>query len=141
MSDLYETDMRLWSEQQAELLRRRAANALDWDNLAEEIGDLAISQKREVRSRLEGLCQHLLKWAYQPERRSGSWRGSIIEHRERLEDLLQESPSLRPFADSLLARSYERARRRAEAETEMSDLPPHCPWSVEQIISYEFWPD
>jgi hypothetical protein len=141
MSDLHETDVRLWSEQQAELLRRRAANALDWDNLAEEIGDLAISQKREVRSRLEGLCQHLLKWAYQPERRSGSWRGSIIERRERLEDLLEESPSLRALADSMLPRSYERARRRAEAETEIADLPPHCPWSVEQIISYEFWPD
>ena len=27
----------LWSEEQAELLRRRAANALDWDNLVEEI--------------------------------------------------------------------------------------------------------
>ena len=37
-TDLYDTDILLWSEQQAELLRRRAANALDWDNLAEEIG-------------------------------------------------------------------------------------------------------
>ena len=35
--DLYDTDILLWSEQQAELLRRRAANALDWDNLVEEV--------------------------------------------------------------------------------------------------------
>ena len=45
---LYDTDILLWSEQQAELLRRRAANALDWDNLAEEIGDVGLSQLRAV---------------------------------------------------------------------------------------------
>src|SRR5215470_15760572 len=46
MSDLYEDDILLWSEQQAELLRRRAANDLDWANLAEEIEDVGKSQLR-----------------------------------------------------------------------------------------------
>ena len=43
MNDLYDEDIVTWSEQQAELLRRRSANALDWDHLAEEIEDVGRS--------------------------------------------------------------------------------------------------
>jgi len=138
--DLYDTDILTWSERQAELLRRRAANELDWDNIAEEIADLGASQKRELRSRLEVLCLHLLKWAHQPEYRSGSWRGSIIEQRDRLEDLLQDSPSLRPLAVEALTVAYERGRRRAATETTLLHLPATCPWRFEQIADHEFWP-
>jgi Domain of unknown function DUF29 len=52
MSDLYETDLAAWAEEQARALRRRAANEIDWDNIAEEIESVAAAQKREVRSRL-----------------------------------------------------------------------------------------
>ena len=50
MADLYEDDILLWSERQAELLRRRAAGELvndaelDWPNIAEEIEDVGKSQ-------------------------------------------------------------------------------------------------
>ena len=42
MSDLYDTDLVIWSERQAELLRRMAAgervnDQIDWENVAEEI--------------------------------------------------------------------------------------------------------
>ena len=59
---LYDTDVAAWAEQQAGALRRRAANEIDWDNVAEEIEGVAASQKREVRSRLRVICEHLLKW-------------------------------------------------------------------------------
>ena len=54
MSDLYDTDFLLWSERQADLLRRRAAGELvndaefDWLNVAEEIEDVGRSQLRAV---------------------------------------------------------------------------------------------
>ena len=51
MSDLYDTDFHEWAETQAALLRRRAANMLDWDNLTEEFESLAKSDEREVASR------------------------------------------------------------------------------------------
>ncbi len=73
----YDIDVLALSERQAALLRRRAANEIDWDNIAEEIEAVGRSQKPEVRSRLARLCQHLLKWAYQPELRSRSWRTTI----------------------------------------------------------------
>jgi len=77
MSDTdYETDVVRWSERQATLLRERAAGRLvneadlDWTNIAEEIESVGINQKREVRRRLARICQHLLKWAFQPELQS-----------------------------------------------------------------------
>jgi hypothetical protein len=39
------------------------------------------SERRSLESNLIVVLLHLLKWQYQPEKRSGSWEGSIIEHR------------------------------------------------------------
>lgn len=66
----YDTDIAAWAEEQATALRQRASNALDWENLAEEIEAVGISQKKEIRSRLAVLCQNLLKWQYQHGDRS-----------------------------------------------------------------------
>jgi hypothetical protein len=58
MSDLYDTDIVLWSEQQAELLRRRATGelsndaALDWPNIADEIEAVGSEQRHAVESLL-----------------------------------------------------------------------------------------
>jgi hypothetical protein len=41
---LYDTDVAAWAEQQAGALRRRAANEIDWDNVAEEIEGVAASR-------------------------------------------------------------------------------------------------
>ena len=141
MNDHYDSDLYAWSQRQAELLRRRAANELDWNNIAEEIESVGASEKREIRARLEVLCQHLLKWKYQPEHRSNSWRASIFEQRQRLLDVLEESPSLRAYPATVLAKSYSLGRRKAELETSLLHLPADCPWPIEQIISPEFWPD
>ena len=53
MSDLYKDDILLWSEQQAELLRRLAAgehvNAqVDWENVVEEIESVGSEQRHRV---------------------------------------------------------------------------------------------
>jgi uncharacterized protein DUF29 len=147
MSDLYDSDVAAWSEQQAALLRRRAAGELvneadiDWRNVAEEIEDLARSDKREINNRLIVICEHLLKWRYQPEGRGGSWRGSVIEARDKIADLIEESPSLRPWPGSRLVQAYGRGCRKAEAETGLTRLPAICEWSIEQVLDHDFWPD
>ncbi|HEY3623009.1 MAG TPA: DUF29 family protein [Roseiarcus sp.] len=66
----YDTDLYQWTIEQADALRRRAGNELDYDNLAEEIESVGRSERREIRSRLENLLIHLLKWHYQPEKQS-----------------------------------------------------------------------
>ena len=147
MTDLYDTDITLWSEQQARLLRRHAAGKpvndddLDWHNIAEEIESLAKSDRREIRNRLAVICTHLLKWHVQSEGKGGGWRGSIIEARDQIDDVIGESPSLAPYPAAQLARVYARGRRRAEAETGRTDLPAACPWTIEQVMDPAFWPD
>jgi len=140
MSELYDTDLVQWSEQQAQALRSRSANALDWDNLAEEIEGLARSDRREIRNRLAVICAHLLKWQFQPDGRGGSWRGSIVEARDRIADLIEESPSLRPYPETVLSAGYAAGRRKAEAETELVGMPEACPWTIEQVLDHAFWP-
>ena len=142
-SDLYDTDVALWSERQAAELRRRAGGndtAIDWLNVAEEIEAMGRSDKREIRNRLAVICEHLLKWRFQPGERSGSWRGSIVEARDRIADLIKESPTLRPYPATVLADAWPAGRRKAEAETGLSDLPASCPWSIEALLDHEFWP-
>jgi len=146
MSDLYETDIALWAERQAGLLRRRAAGDLvneadiDWLYVAEEIEDVARRERDQIKSRLVVLCVQLLKWQFQPKRRSRSWRGSIVEARKRVAGLTEDSPSLRPYPDHALAKAYEDGRPQAEAETGMT-LPTECPWSIEQVLDADFWPE
>ncbi|MDJ0680442.1 MAG: DUF29 domain-containing protein [Xenococcaceae cyanobacterium MO_167.B52] len=91
----YQTDFYAWTQQQAELLRNKKIEQLDWSNLAEEIEDMGRSEKRQLESRLEVLIMHLLKWQFQPNLRSRSWQLTIKEQRLRLEKLLAENPSLK----------------------------------------------
>jgi hypothetical protein len=140
MSDLYDTDIAAWSEVQADALRRRATNEIDWDNVAEEIESLARSDRREIRNRLAVICEHLLKWEYQPTGRSRSWRGSVREARRQIADLIEESPSLQPYPATRLAWAYGHGREKAEDDAGLLDLPPDCPWTVEQLLDPAFWP-
>jgi hypothetical protein len=140
MSDLYDSDFHEWAETQAGLLRRHASNALDWDNLAEEIESLGKSQRREVRRRLALICQHLLKWQYQPEHQSRSWESTIRVQRRDLLALFEDSPSLRSFAASQLSASFDNGREDAERESGLLHLPAACPWTVEQVLDQAFWP-
>ncbi len=143
MSDLYDQDLLLWSEQQAQLLRRRAAGDItndadvDWLNIAEEIEAVGASQRRELRSRLIRLMQHLLKWNYQPELRSRSWRATIKAQRDDIEDLLAQSPSLRRTLPDVLPVAYRRARDEALEETGLLKLPELSPFTLEDVLGGE----
>ncbi len=140
MSDLYDEDFTLWTERQAALLRRRAAGELvndadlDWQNIAEEIEAVGGNTRRELRNRLARLLQHLLKWHYQPERRSRSWRSTIWTQRQEIEDLLADNPSLRGKLPELFLVAYQRARTAALDETGLLDLPLVAPFSIEQAL-------
>ena len=78
---------------------------------------MARKDKKAIKSNLVVLLTHLLKLQFQPEQRSSGWRGSIVEHRQRLRDDFEESPSLRPHAAEVFARAYADAREQASAET------------------------
>ena len=78
LHELYADDKTAWLEAMAELIEARAYKALDYDNLREYLTDMAARDRREVESRLVVLLHHVLKWEGQPEKRSGSWKASIL---------------------------------------------------------------
>ena len=136
----YESDLYEWTKEQADALRHRASNALDWDNLAEEIESLGASNLDQIESRLENLILHLLKWKYQPEWQCGSWRGSIFEARRRIARLIKKNPSLRSYPGAYLPEAYPVARERALLETGLYRLPEACPWTIEEVLADDFLP-
>jgi hypothetical protein len=139
---LYETDFVAWTEQTVQLIRDEQFGQVDWDAVIEEIESLGRSDRRELKSRLEVLLQHLLKWEYQPNLQSGFWRNTIDEQRNRITDLLQESPSLKSYPEEVLAQCYHRGLKAASNETELAIdvFPVECPYSVAQVLDAEFLP-
>ena len=140
---LYERDFYAWANEQAALLRSGNLSAADIENIAEEIESMGKSEKRELTSRLAVLLLHLLKWQYQPERRGVSWEVTIRVQRRDLVDHLADNPSLKAKLPDTLVRSYGNAALLALGETRLpkATFPTICPWSAEQIMDEEFWPE
>ena len=139
----YESDLHAWSKDQAARLRDLRPNSLDWENIAEEIETLGRSEKREIESRLCVLLQHLLKWWLQPEGRKPGWRATVIEQRRQLGRTLVENPSLAAYPLVILGEEYEVARLNAAGETNLPEeaFPDTCPFTIEQVLDPDFWPD
>ncbi|MDZ8185239.1 MAG: DUF29 domain-containing protein [Nostoc sp. ChiSLP02] len=142
-SDLYEQDFYLWIQTTAELLKQKNFTQLDLENLIEEIETMGRSEKKALRSNLEVVLMHLLKYQYQPEKRPGSWQATIREHRKRLREALEESPSLKPYFDEVLGQCYDHARLLAADETELvvATFPEQSPFTSEQVLEPNFLPE
>lgn len=140
-AQLYETDYYAWIQWQAGLLKRRRLEELDLDNLLETLEDMGKSSKRALESRLEILFMHLLKWQFQPENRSHSWKASIIEQRRKLDKLLKENPSLQYTLPDLIGEIYQDARVLASKETNLplNTFPEMMPFTYEQAVNHDFY--
>ncbi|MFB2934256.1 DUF29 domain-containing protein [Aerosakkonemataceae cyanobacterium BLCC-F154] len=141
--NLYETDYLQWIETTVKKLRFGDYTNVDWENLIEEIEDMGRSERRSLKSNLIVVLVHLLKWQFQPECRSGSWEGSIIEHRRRIREAILESPSLQPYLESIFAECYPQAVKQAKAETRLplEAFPQQCPYELVEVINDEFLPE
>lgn len=139
---LYERDYYTWALRQADALKDRRAEILDWENLAEEVGDLARRERRELVSRLKVLLAHLLKWQFQPGRRSRSWEATIAVQRAEIRQHLRDNPGLQPSISAALADAYETARIEVAVRLAKQSQPPQsCPWSFEQVMDERFRPE
>ena len=137
--DLYEQDLLAWLEQQAGYLRAGQLDRLDVAHLIEELEAMGGSQRRELKGRLEILLMHMLKWDAQPRRRSRSWQSTIVEQRARIEDLLEQSPSLRHGLAEVAQKAFAVAARRAAIETGLkrSAFPAALPYPLAAILEDE----
>jgi hypothetical protein len=139
----YDRDFYAWANEQAALLRAGKLGEADLAHIAEEIESMGKTEKRELVSRLTILLLHLLKWRFQPEFRSASWRLSVEEQRLQVASHLADNPSLKAVLAAAISDAYRLAVIGARRETGLnaSTFPAACPWSFDQMMDDDFWPD
>lgn len=143
MNAIYDQDFHAWTQEQAAALRAGRFTELDIEHLAEELDSLGARERRELTHRLAVLLAHLLKWQHQPERRGNSWRLTVEVQRLDLQDLLSQNPSLRSQLPSRIQDAYRKAVLLAAQETGIPKgrFPAECPYTGEQVMDGEFWPE
>lgn len=147
---LYDEDFYLWTRNQADALRRLAAErwngSLDLEHLAEEVEDLGKSQLSTVLSQIERVIEHLLKLEYSPaaDPRRG-WLISVLNARGHACD--QMTAAIRNEIEPAMPRIYARARRRTLVSfTEHGELdlaailPERCPYTLDQVLDQDWLP-
>lgn len=143
LTKLYECDFNLWVEATAQLLRDGRLTELDMVNLLEEVETMGRSDKLALSSNLVVVLLHLLKWQYQPNKRTRSWEKSIAEHRRRIDECFETSPSLKNHYLQIFDKCYLNARKQAKIETRLllEDFPEICPFTTEQVLDEDFLPE
>lgn len=145
-SSLYEQDFLLWTEQQAALLRAGKISDLDIGNILEEIEGMGKEQKLALQSLMRMILVHLLKLDLSPSRDPrAKWIEEVLEFRTQAETRLDDTPSLRHYADELFAKAWPQARRIAQKSFEIHGenvaVPVECPYTLEQVLDADFLPD
>ncbi|OYD90945.1 hypothetical protein CDG76_29990 [Nostoc sp. 'Peltigera membranacea cyanobiont' 210A] len=139
---LYNQDFLVWTQQQAECLKKGRWAELDVEHLVEELEALGRSEQKELGSYLQVLLMHLLKCQYQPKRKTKSWVNTISNCRNQIQDCLEDTPSLQRLLEDWewIQKYYRRARRNAANETQKSieTFPLECPFTMEQLLDPEF---
>lgn len=140
----YEQDYYLWIETVAKQLRSKQFDAVDWENLIEEIESIGRSEKRALASLLIKLFEHLLKlnyWESELEYNAAKWRGEITAFRVQIKKLLQDSPSLKPYLAEILDECYLDARKIIIKMTELSPetFPINAIASVSQVLDDDWF--
>jgi hypothetical protein len=132
LSELYDRDFLLWTEDQAKALRQSKGTnlPLDWDNLAEEIEDLGKAERKQVRSQIRRILHHFLKLeaSAASDPRNG-WRQTIRNARMEIEDAFEDSPSLRREVPRLVAQQIRPAAKLAASDLTEHDEPADAVWA------------
>lgn len=135
-STLYDKDYHLWLKETVKLLQDGKLQDLAIPDLIEEIQDMGKSQRKAVKSNLKVILWHLLKYKYQPEKGSNSWKSSIIKHRKRIRDAFEDSLSLKRYFNKIFDQSYQDSRELALVQTGLSieTFPLEYSFTIAEIL-------
>lgn len=140
----YDVDFYEWTRIQARLIREGRFDRVDLENVAEEIESIGRSDWHAVRSLTEQVLVHLCCLARSPsEAPRQHWRIEVLAFRARLQDLLDDSPSLRRKLGEKFDQSWLRARRLALIKLEadgVRELPEACPFTFAELLDLDFVP-
>lgn len=138
---LYESNYLQWLEETIKCLRARQLEEVDYENLIEELENLAKNEKRRVRSLLEQIIRHLLLYQYwylEKPRNTNHWAAEIISFRNQLNEDL--SANLRKHLEENLSITYSNALDYVKTKTKLTNLPELCPYTLEQILDKNWLP-
>jgi chromosome segregation ATPase len=142
---LYETDYSLWVQETVKQLQDRDFNALDLENLIEEVADLSRRDRKKLKNLLRRLFEHLLKlkyWEAEIQRNERHWQSEILNFRQQIQDEIEDSPSLKPYLQQILNECYQDARKLASIASTLSlDVFPEVPIAnLEQVLDEDWLP-
>lgn len=142
--NLYKKDYYPWIDKTIFLLENHQFSELDLENLIEEIKSISISKQKALKSNLSVILWHLLKYLQEPEKQTRSWALNLFEHRERIEEDLENSPSLKSFlTEENFKKCYNKAKKKAAIETgiNLDKFPNDCPFTLAEALDFEFIPN
>lgn len=146
VSTLYDTDFYLWIQHTVEALKQQDWDRVDWDNLIEEVESMGRSEKRELKSRLLVILEHLLKlmfWESEKPQNARGWRNMVIEQRNQVDLILEDSPSLKPWLTESFVESYAKARQQTLQKygLPVDRFPTQPPFSLEDVLNANWLPE
>ncbi len=139
----YEQDFYAWLETTANLLKKKQFESIDLENLIEEIEAMGRSEKREIKTRLITIIKHLLRlkyWQSTLDYNARGWRNTVIEQREKLIFVLEDSPSLRQELESFFLEGYQKTVQKIIQKYDLpsSMFPAESPFSLTNIIDSDY---
>lgn len=140
LKQLHNEDLNLWLEQIATKIKNKDFSNMDWDGLLEEIEDMTASQKRALRSYTKRLIEHILKlkyWNREKEYNQKGWRREVVNFRNEIKEILDDSPSLKNYLQDNYPTWYEKSVNAMRQEFE---IPDHNFVLLETIITENYFP-
>ncbi len=139
LNQLHDRDFNLWIEEVKTAIQNKDAEAMDWDNLLDEIDDMGKSEKRSLESYLELLVAHILKlkyWETERERNYKHWQVEVVNFRKRIQRLLKRSPSLKTYMEEVYPEIYQDVVDTWQIEF---DIPKKTSISLEEILVKDYF--
>ena len=130
-----------WLRQQISIIEEGRISDLDIEEIKELLISEAKKDERAIDSQLIRLQKHLLKWKYQPNRQTQSWRNSIVNSLIQIYVKLDGIPSLKDYVTiEKMNKTYNRARNGAAGETglPLKTFPTNPEWTVDELMSHDF---
>jgi len=142
---LHETDYHLWVLETVKQLQNGEFEAIDWENLIDEVSDLGRRDKQKLRSLLKRLVEHLLKlkyWQSQVNDNQAHWKTEILNFRQQLQDILEDSPSLKPYLKEVYPQCYQKGRKLASTASQLplETFPQEPIAPLDQVLDENWLP-
>ena len=124
LKELYHQDLNLWRQEIINAIQNKQLENMDGDNLIEEINDMGASERRALRSYMKRLIEHILKlryWHNEKEYNQSGWEKEVVNFREEVKSILEESPSLNNYLEQNYLDWYAKSVKAMKREFTIAD--------------------